>query len=102
MCKELNSDVKDIIALIGPCISFEHFETSSEAIFELSKTIQNQKNVFRGNFADLKEINKRQLEEIGIKRIDVCPYCTINDNDKFFSYRFENKTTNRHSALIKL
>ena len=37
-----NSKPKDIIALIGPCISFEHFETSKEALSALSKTIQNK------------------------------------------------------------
>ena len=25
--------------------------------------------------------------------IDICPFCTVLDNDKFFSYRAENKTT---------
>ncbi len=97
-----NTNPSDIIALIGPCISFEHFETSKEAIEQLSSTIKNKKGLFKDNFADLKGINKRQLEEIDVKNIDICPYCTIKDNDKFFSYRKENKTQNRHSALIKL
>ena len=53
-------------------------------------------------FVDLKEINKRQLLEAGVKDIDVCPYCTVCDNDLFFSYRRENGTTNRHSAILRL
>ena len=53
-------------------------------------------------FVDLKEINKRQLEQSGVKNIDVCPYCTVCDNDMFFSYRKENATTNRHGAILKL
>ena len=97
-----NTNPSDIIALIGPCISFEHFETSKEAIEQLSSTIKNKEGLFKDNFADLKGINKRQLEEIGVKNIDICPYCTIENNDKFFSYRKENKTPNRHSAIIKL
>ena len=32
MKEKFNSNPEDIIALIGPCISFEHFETSDEAI----------------------------------------------------------------------
>ena len=93
---------KDIIAIIGPCISFEKFETSNEAISELKKTVSNHNNLFNNNYADLKGINKRQLEEIGVEKFDICPFCTILDNDKFFSYRKENQTQNRHSAVIKL
>ncbi|MBQ4647090.1 MAG: peptidoglycan editing factor PgeF [Candidatus Gastranaerophilales bacterium] len=99
---KMKSNPKDIIALIGPCISFKNFETSNEAIKKLKTTIKNQKDLFNFNYADLKGINKRQLEEIGVERFDVCPFCTIDDNDKFFSYRNENKTLKRHSALIKL
>ena len=99
-----NTDPKNVIALIGPCISFDKFETSFEVIDELSKTVSDKNNLFNleTSHADLKGINKRQLEELGVVEIDVCPFCTVLDNDKFFSYRKENKTKNRHSALIKL
>ena len=67
----------------------------------LGKTVNNKTGIFDGRKADLKGINKRQLEELGVKKIDVCPFCTVLDNDKFFSYRKENKTIKRHSAIIK-
>ena len=102
MQKMFNSNPKDIIAVIGPCISFEQFETYDEALNQLKNSVLNQNGLFKNNFADLKGINKRQLEEIGIEKIDICPFCTVLDNDKFFSYRAENKTAKRHSALIKL
>lgn len=102
MQKLYNSKPENIIAVIGPCISFKHFETSDEAIFELSKTISNTKGLFKNNYADLKGINERQLKEVGVEKIDICPYCTVENNDKFFSYRKENATKLRHSAVIKL
>ena len=102
MNKLFNTNPSDIVAIIGPCISFTEFETSHEAIEQLSATVKNEENLFNGNFANLKEINKRQLVEIGVLKFDICPFCTVLDNDKFFSYRKENKTTHRHSALIKL
>ena len=102
MNKLFKTNAKDIIAVIGPCISFSEFETSLEALEQLSASVQDKFGLFKGNFANLKEINKRQLEEIGVSKIDICPFCTVLDNDKFFSYRKENKTTQRHSALIKL
>lgn len=102
MMDVFKTNPKDVIALIGPCISFNEFETYDEAIEMLKKSVKNQTGLFNSNYADLKGINKRQLEEIGVEKIDVCPYCTVKDNDKFFSYRKENKTAKRHSALIKL
>ncbi|MBQ8476773.1 peptidoglycan editing factor PgeF [bacterium] len=99
---KMNSNPNDIIALIGPCIGFECFETYDEALLELKKSVNNKENLFNKNYADLKGLNKRQLEEIGVKTFDIIPFCTVCDNDKFFSYRKENKTKNRHSAVVKL
>ena len=69
-------------------------------------TVKNSQGLFEvrngENFVDLKAINKRQLEEAGLKEIDVCPYCTVCNNDLFYSYRKENRTKNRHHAVLKL
>ena len=100
--QKMKSDPNDIIALIGPCISFDYFETYDEALIQLKNSVQNKEGLFKDNYADLKGINKRQLEEIGVKTFDIIPFCTVKDNDKFFSYRKENQTKLRHSALVKL
>lgn len=99
---KMKSNPKNIIALIGPCIGFECFETYDEALSQLKNSVKNQEGLFKDNFADLKNINKRQLEEIGVEKFDIIPFCTVCDNDKFFSYRKENKTKLRHSAVVKL
>ena len=101
MIEYFDTEPKDVVAAIGPCIGFECFETYDEAIELLKSSVENTKSLFSGNFADLKGINAEQLIELGVKRIDICPYCTVCDNDKFFSYRKENKTSLRHSAVIK-
>lgn len=102
MTEVFNTNPKDVIAVIGPCISFDEFETYDEALNELKSSIKNQNGLFRDNYADLKGINAEQLREIGVEKIDICPYCTVKDNDKFFSYRKEDKTNQRHSAIIKI
>lgn len=106
MIRDFNSDIKDIVAVIGPAIGFCCYNVGEEVLQKLSQTVQNFKGlseVKNGNiFVDLKNINKRQLLEIGVQNIDVCPYCTVCNNDYFFSYRKENATTNRHSAVLKL
>lgn len=103
MQKIYGTNVKNIVCAIGPCIGFDEFETYTEALKRLKASI-NKINTpyFRDNYVDLKGLNKEQLNEIGVYDVDVCPYCTVRDNDKFFSYRKENKTTNRHSAVLKL
>ena len=105
---KMNTDydckIENISALIGPCISNCCFEVGWEVYEKLCKSIDKAPEIPVGEkvFADLKEINKIQLEQVGIKNIDICPYCTACDNDKFFSYRKENGTTNRHSAVLWL
>jgi hypothetical protein len=106
MVIKFNSQVEDIQAVIGPAIGFCCYNVGEEVYEKLSQTVKNFNNlseIRNGNiYVDLKNINKRQLEELGLKEIDVCPYCTVHNNDIFYSYRKENGTTNRHSAVLKL
>ena len=39
------------------------------------------------------------VHAIGVKDVDICPYCTVCNNDLFYSYRKENGTKNRHHAV---
>ncbi len=102
------SDPADLKAAIGPAISFCCYNVGEDVYRQLMVSVRNCENlseIRQGNiFVDLKGINKRQLIEAGLKieNIDVCPFCTVCNNDLFFSYRKENATTNRHSAVVKL
>ena len=103
---EFNSNPSDLKALIGPAISICCYNVGEDVLEKLVSTIKNPEGTFEKRdekfYVDLKEINRRQMEEEGVLKIDVCPYCTVCDNDLFFSYRKENGTTNRHSAILKL
>lgn len=106
MNSEFKTSPDDVIAVIGPSICKDCFETNNEIADMLSESVIDNKDcIFYKNdkyYADLKEINKRQLNETGILNVDVCDFCTYHNNDKFFSYRKENKTTNRISAFLTL
>ena len=106
MITDFGSKPQNLTAVIGPAISKCCYNVGDEVFEKLKATVKNFEGLYeRRNgeiFVDLKEINKRQIEECGVKEIDVCPYCTVCDNDLFFSYRKENATTNRHSAVLKL
>ncbi len=100
--KECGSAPQDIIAVIGPAIGLCCYEVSEEVRSKLLSTVSDTTGLYKGRNVDLKKINTRQLEEAGVKNIDICPYCTSCSNDLFYSYRKENGTTERHYALIKL
>lgn len=93
---------EDIIAVIGPAIGLCCYEVSEEVKFKLLATVKNPEGLYNGKNVDLKQINARQLREIGVEQIDICPYCTSCDNDLFFSYRKENGTMQRHYAVLQL
>lgn len=106
MCREFGSNPKNIKCAIGPAIGFCCYNVGEDVYNQLMSTVQDTERLFeirKGDiFVDLKRINKRQLEEIGVGEIDVCPYCTVCNNDLFYSYRKENGTKNRHHAVLKL
>ena len=106
MVSKFNCKPENMTALIGPAISMCCYDVGEEVFEKLKLTVKDfdgLSEVRDGRiFVDLKGINRQQLIECGVENIDVCPYCTCCDNDMFFSYRKENATTNRHSAILKI
>lgn len=97
---ELGSKPENIRAAIGPCISKCCFEVSKEVVDALQPyTVFEPKG--EKFMVDLKETNRRQLEEVGIREFDILPNCTACDQDKFFSYRL-TKTPYRHNIILAL
>lgn len=102
MGTNFNSKPEDIIALIGPAIGLCCYEVSDDVKDKLLATVKDSTGLIQDKKVDLKQINARQIEEIGVSKIDVCPYCTSCNNDLFYSYRKENGTDKRHYAIIML
>ena len=90
------SNPADILAYIGPCISLAHFEVGNEVAeqFELKEKRGARWHV------DLKASNEAQLRNAGISQIEISEYCTIENNDLFFSHRKEKGVTGRMLAII--
>lgn len=101
MIENFDSKPEDIIALIGPAIGKCCFDVKDDVYKQIVNSVDNKDSeVFSDNHVDLKLVNKLQLLSIGIKKIDVCEYCTSCQNELFFSYRKEKGNTARHSAVI--
>ena len=90
------SNPADILAYIGPCISLEHFEVGDEVAeqFEFKEKRDVRWHV------DLKATNAAQLHELGVTKIEISDYCTVANNDLFFSHRKEQGITGRMLAVI--
>lgn len=104
--KEFNSKPENISAVIGPAISICCYNVGEDVYTQLKETVSDFSNLYiikdNNLYIDLKRINQKQLNDIGVNNIDICPFCTCCNNDLFFSYRKENGTTNRHNSIIKL
>ena len=106
MVNEFGCKVENISSAIGPAIGMCCYNVGEEVLNKLKLTVSNFDRLYEIRngeiFVDLKQINARQIAECGIINIDIAPYCTCCNNDLFYSYRKENGTTNRHSAVLCL
>ena len=107
MQTEFGSDVSDIVAAIGAAICQNCFEVNFDVSRQLAMSIKNPcGNIFierEGKVhVDLKILNKIQLNESGVKNVDICRYCTCCANDIFYSYRADNKLTGRHGLVVMI
>ena len=106
LINEYNSKVENLIALIGPAIGMCCYNVGEEVFNALKSTVSDFENLYKKDssniYVDLKNINKKQLTDLGVEKIDICPYCTCCDNKYFYSYRKENATSYRHSAVLRL
>jgi len=103
MVADFGSKPEDIIALIGPSIGKCCFEVKEDVLKQIVDSVDGKtEDSISDMHADLKLINKVQLLAIGLKKIDVCEYCTSCQNELFFSYRKEKGNTARHSAVIMI
>ncbi len=90
------SNPTDILAYIGPCISLQNFEVGDEVAEQFE---HKEKRGARWH-VDLKATNATQLKDLGISQIEISDYCTVANNDVFYSHRKEQGITGRMLAVI--
>ena len=98
--------VEDVKIIIGPSISVDNYEVSYDLIEKFSALeVQGYyKEVDGKYYLDLWQLNKELLKKCGIleDNIKIIDFCTVRDNDKFFSYRLDNATLKRIGTVIQL
>jgi len=98
MTRELGSDPANCVAAFGPCICEDCYEVKSDVVKKFAEAFgpdNFMKWVDPGKtaLADLKGANRSQLLKMGLKpeNVFVSPFCTVHQNDLFFSNRREGK-----------
>jgi YfiH family protein len=98
MIENRGSNPADILAYIGPCISYHRFEVGEEVAAQFSQEFKTRKGPKW--HVDLKAANAAQLRSLGIEQIEIDLACTVENNADFFSHRTEKGITGRMLALI--
>lgn len=104
MVDAYGTDPADCHAYLAACIGPGNFEVSvdvAERFAEHRVTGPDDRDKY---LVDLKGANADQLVEAGLRReqLEISPYCTVADNDRFFSYRKEGGRTGRMLGVIGL
>ena len=89
---DLNSNTKDLIAVVGPCISKKNYEVKED--FFNKFILQNNKNeiFFKENskeklFFDLRGFINNEISNLGIENIENIEMDTFSKKEFFYSYR---------------
>ena len=107
MKNKYNSKEEDLIAIIGPSIGPCCYEVSKDLVEKFSeKFINLDENFYKIDnkkyMLDLWKINEYILKSCNVTEIINLNLCTVCNNDKFYSYRKDNKTTKRIATLLQL
>ncbi len=88
------SELKDLRVALGPAISGNVYQVSQEVARQVTATISQSVGLQPDEHPervklDLRQVQLQQLQELGMsaENIAIAPYCTLQDDDIFFSYR---------------
>ncbi len=91
--KKNYNDIKEINAIIGPGICKDCYQVGIDILNKFDKKYLNMRD--NKLYLDLKSVLIHQMEDNSISKITDSGFCTVHNNDSFFSYRKENRTENR-------
>ena len=106
LVNDYNCEKENIKVIIGPSISGDSYEVSYELVEKFA--VHNIDNYYKKledkYYLDLWAINKGLLKCAGIleENITATNFCTVKDNNQFFSYRLDNATAKRIGTFIQL
>ena len=107
MQTKLGSRPGDILAAIGPSIGPDHYQVGADVLEQVSAAFGDEAGRLVAHrdgraYLDLWASNRLQLEQAGVRHIEVAGLCTACHTEDWFSHRAESGRTGRFGALIAL
>ena len=100
---------EDIIVAIGPAAACRRYEVGSDVIDSFEQNFADSQRYFRPTrdghaLVDLHAANRDQLMGAGVADANIftAPFCTMERNDLFFSYRLESRTRGKTGRLMSV
>ena len=109
MQREYGTQPADLRAAVGPAANVCCYEVGAEVIDKFKERFADSHSLFLPTSAghariDLQKANRDQLLAAGVmaERIHIAPFCTMDRNDLFFSYRREKHALGRVGRLMSV
>lgn len=99
MMDELNCKPENIEVILGPSIQKCCYEVNEE----MANIVKNffGKNFVNGRYIDLQNINKNQLNQLGITNIIISNTCTKCSKEPYYSYRIDDQC-GRFAGIVSI
>jgi hypothetical protein len=97
--KQFAIDGSEILAVLGPSISGDHYEVSEDVAQKFAPEFIMRSGRSKPHL-DLWKANVAQLQQAGVKSVSVSNYCTASRSDLFFSHRGSGGRTGRMLGII--
>jgi YfiH family protein len=96
---------RELSVWLGPAIGPDSFEVGDEVLHAFATSNPNATKAFKvcasGKWlADIYQLARLQLAELGVEQIYGGNYCTVADAARFYSYRRDGAATGRMASLI--
>ena len=97
---ELNSNTRDLVAVIGPCINHHHYEVSHDFYKKFVTQSKNNRQFFiiandKKYLFNIRSYISAKLNGLGIQNIDHIKMDTFSNEKIFFSYRRSKKDNDK-------
>lgn len=99
----------NLICAIGPAATCQNYEVGQDVIDAFAENFPRSAHLFQPTreghaLIDLHRANKEQLTTKGVaeENIFTAPFCTMEHNDLFFSYRLEKKSFGKTGRLLSV
>jgi YfiH family protein len=110
MAREFGSRPADLLAGVGPSISWAAYEVDEPLVGEVKASFAEWERYLRkptgkenGRFHfDLPVANRARLAAAGVQKIELAGLCTAERTDLFFSHRTEQGKTGRFGTILVL